>query len=179
MRALLLSLLTTALFVPLSLAAGPELVYPRIKRYGGVVPLPKAAQKPRRGTKVVLDITADPRLDAVIPGLERAARLLNLYAAAGVPEDGIKVALVLHGEATKAALNDRAYASRFLTKTNPNLPLIRELKKAGVEVYVCGQALHSKGFPMNEVVREVPVALAALTVVINKQAEGYAYVPGP
>ncbi len=156
-------------------AAEGELVYPRIKGYGGVVALPRAAQQPRKGTKVVLDITAGSKPDEVNKGLERAARLLNVYASAGVTE--VRVALVLHGDATRSALNDQAYATRFGTKTNPNLPLIRALRKEGVEVYVCGQALHYKHFPATEVAQEVPVALAALTVVINKESEGYAYLP--
>lgn len=40
-------------------------------------------------------------------------RYLNLSAADGVETADVKVALVLHGEATKAALSDAAYATRF------------------------------------------------------------------
>jgi intracellular sulfur oxidation DsrE/DsrF family protein len=165
----------------LSGAAGaePELVYPRIKGYGGVVPLPKAAEQPRKGAKVVFDITADAKADEVNKGLVRAARLLNLYAAAGLADGDVAVALVLHGEATRAALADKPYAARFGGKGNPNLPLLRDLKKAGAEVYVCGQALHEKKFPAEEVADEATVALAALTAVVNKQADGYACLPVP
>jgi intracellular sulfur oxidation DsrE/DsrF family protein len=86
---------------------------------------------------------------------------------------------VLHGEATKSVLNDAAYKERFQVEQNPNLPLIRELQKAGVEVLVCGQALNYKGFPDGEVADGVPIAAAALTVVVNKQSDGYSYVPVP
>jgi intracellular sulfur oxidation DsrE/DsrF family protein len=55
--------------------------------------------------------------------------------------------------------------------------VIGELRKAGVEVFVCGQALASKGFEESEVSEGVKVASAALTVVINRQADGYSYVP--
>jgi intracellular sulfur oxidation DsrE/DsrF family protein len=58
-----------------------------------------------------------------------------------------------------------------------NLPLIRELKQAGVEVFVCGQSLHELGFQAEEVVKEVPVADAAMLVLVNKQMDGYAYIP--
>jgi intracellular sulfur oxidation DsrE/DsrF family protein len=84
---------------------------------------------------------------------------------------------VLHGDATKSVLNDGAYKERFQIEQNPNLPLIRELQKCGVEVLVCGQALNYKGFSDGEVAEEIPIAAAALTVVINKQTDGYSYVP--
>ena len=59
----------------------------------------------------------------------------------------MKITIALHGEATRSVLNDAAYNSRFGVERNPNLPLIRELQRAGVEVLVCGQALNYKGFP--------------------------------
>jgi intracellular sulfur oxidation DsrE/DsrF family protein len=66
----------------------------------------------------------------------------------------VKIAIVLHGEATKSVLNNAAYKARFQIEQNPNLPLIRELQKAGVEVLVCGQALNYNGFPDAEVLTE-------------------------
>lgn len=40
-------------------------------------------------------------------------------------------------------------------KHNPNLPLIRLLQKAGVEVIVCGQALSYKKIERGEVAGEI------------------------
>ena len=67
--------------------------------------------------------------------------------------------------------------AKFGTDTNPNLPVLRDLQKAGVEVFVCGQALHYKGFKESDVAKDITVALAALTVVVNRQTDGYAHVP--
>ena len=89
----------------------------------------------------------------------------------------MKIAAVCHGDADKAVLSDAAYVARFKVTANPNLPLIRALKKAGVEVFVCGQSLHDLGFKAEEVAEEVPVADAAMLVLVNKQADGYAYIP--
>lgn len=158
---------------------GAELAFPIIADYGGVVPLKDAAEQPRAGAKVVFDATADAKPGEVNKALERVARLLNLYGAAGLKAADVKAAIVLHGEATESVLTDAAYKSRFEIERNPNLPLIRELRKAGVEVFVCGQALNYKGFAQDEVADEVAVAAAALTVIVNKQADGYAYAPGP
>ena len=156
-----------------------QLEFPIIPKQGGVLPRPNAAEQPRVGVKVVVDATADSTPAEVNKGLDRVARLLNLYGVAKLKADDIKITVVLHGEATKSVLNDASYQKRFQIEQNPNVPLIRELQKAGVEVLVCGQALNYKGFPDSEVVDGVPIATAALTVIINKQADGYSYLPVP
>lgn len=157
----------------------PALQFPIIAGYGGVSPRPTALEQPRPGAKVIIDATADSKPGDVNKGLERAARLLNLYGSAGLKADDIKIAIVLHGEATKSALSDPAYKSRFGVEKNPNLPLILDLKKSGAEVFVCGQALSYKGYEDAEVAEGLSIAAAALTVVINRQADGFSYLPVP
>ena len=157
--------------------SAPIVPFPRIMEHGQVVLLPNAAEQPRRGAKVVFDVSSESKPDEVNKGLDRAARLLNLYAAAGLAETDVRITLVFHGESTKAILTDKAYAERFAAETNPNLPLIRELKKAGIELHVCGQALHKKKYAADEVATEVTVAVSALTVIINKQSQGYVLMP--
>jgi intracellular sulfur oxidation DsrE/DsrF family protein len=153
------------------------LVFPLVPGHGGVVPLPRAAEQPKKGAKAVFDITADAKPGQVNKGLEQVARLLNLYGAAGLTARDVKIAAVFHGKADNAVLSDEAYAARFKVAANPNLPLIRDLKKAGVEVFVCGQSLHELGFKAEEVAVEVPVADSAMLVLVNKQTDGYAYIP--
>jgi intracellular sulfur oxidation DsrE/DsrF family protein len=170
--------LTAAVLCLSGMAQADEtLVYPIIPNVGGVVPLPDAAEQPRKGAKVVFDITADTKPADLNKGLERVARLLNLYGSAGLKASDVKIALVVHGEATKSVLANDIYRSKFATDKNPNLAVIGELRKAGVEIFVCGQALAYKGFERSEVSEGVKVASAALTVVINLQADGYSYVP--
>jgi intracellular sulfur oxidation DsrE/DsrF family protein len=109
-------------------------------------------------------------------GLESVARYLNLNADVGLKATDVKLALVLHGPATRAALNDSAYARHTTAKSNPNLDLIRELKACGVEVFVCGQSLARNQFAREEVAGDVAVAVSAMTVNVNKQQEGYSYL---
>jgi intracellular sulfur oxidation DsrE/DsrF family protein len=154
-----------------------KLVFPIIANVGGVVPLPTAAEQPRKGAKVIFDITADAKPGDVNKGLERVARFLNLYGSAGLKASDVKVAIVFHGEATRSVLTDGVYKARFGADTNPNLPVLRDLQKAGVEVFVCGQALHYKGFKEPDVAQDIAVALSALTVVVNRQTDGYAHLP--
>ena len=152
------------------------LLYPQVARYGGIVHTPKAAEPPRQGAKLMFDITADGKPDEVNKGLESVARYLNLNAAAGFKPNDAKLALVLHGGATKAALDDTAYAKHTTAKKNPNLELIHELKACGVEVYVCGQSLARNKYAFAEIAGDVTLAVSAMTVNANKQLDGYAYL---
>ena len=161
-------------------ATGANLLYPVIEGYGGVVAIPDAVEPPRAGMKVVLDVTSEAKKpEEVNKGLDRAARLLNLYGVSGLTPSDLKLTVVLHGEATMSVLSDEAWESRLQMQYNPNLPLIQLLQKAGVEVIVCGQALSYKKIERSEVWPEIPVAAAALTVLMNRQTDGYAYVPVP
>ena len=155
---------------------GHTLHFPQIARYGGIVTVGDAAEPPRRGIKIVFDITADSEPKELNKGLESVARYLNLNAQAGFKPSDAKLALVLHGAATKVALSDSAYAKYTDATTNPNLELIHELKACGVEVFVCGQSLARNKFAADEVASEVTVATSAMTVNANKQQDGYAYL---
>ncbi|MGD9723634.1 MAG: DsrE family protein [Pirellulales bacterium] len=151
-------------------------LFPQVARYGGIVRTPDAAEPPRRGAKIVFDITVDSGPEELNKGLESVARYLNLNAEAGFKPTDVSLALVLHGPATMAALSDAAYAHHTTAKTNPNLELIRELKGCGVEVFVCGQSLARNKFTPAEVAGDVFVAVSAMTVNANKQQDGYSYL---
>lgn len=158
-------------------ATEKKLVFPIVEGVGGVLPRPNAAEQPRAGAKVVFDVTNDTKSSDINKGLDRVARLLNLYGSIGLKASDIKISVVLHGESTKAALSDASYETRFEVEKNPNLPLIQKLQSLGVEIYVCGQALNYKSFEDSEVAENIPIAAAALTVVANKQADGFSYIP--
>jgi intracellular sulfur oxidation DsrE/DsrF family protein len=156
----------------------PAKLFPVIEGYGGVFPI-QGEEGPRKGSKVVFDVTGDAKeAGQAVPGLERAALLYNLAGREGVKPPELHVALVLHGNATKYALSDEAFQAQF-GKPNPNAELIRRLTKAGAKLYVCGQSVVKNGFDPKTVAGEVKVASSALTAVVNKQSEGYAYVPAP
>lgn len=164
--------------------ADPQFEHPVFKQHGGVVTLPEAAHQPRKNSQVVLDIAAADKSGGVIKGLDRAALIVNQYAAAGFDRKDLRVAVILHGPATQAALTDQAYvahsspyATDLGTTGNPNLKLLKELREAGVDLFVCGQALAHQGYATTEVAEPVQVAVSAATVVINLQMDGYAYIP--
>jgi intracellular sulfur oxidation DsrE/DsrF family protein len=175
---LLATIVAVASVVGASLAAGeePMFVNPLIKGYGAIAVQPDVAQQPRKGAKIVFDITADAKPEEVHKSLESVARYLNLNAQAGHAASDVRLALVVHGGATKVALNDKAYGAKTGAATNPNLALVRELKKHGVEVYVCGQSLARNKLPLADVAPEFTVAASAMTVNVNKQLDGYSYL---
>src|SRR3954469_6170245 len=82
--------------------AADKLVYPIIPKVGGVAPLPDAAEQPRKGAKVGFEIPADARPADLNKGVERVARLLNLYGSAGLKAAAGKIPLGMHRGGTEA-----------------------------------------------------------------------------
>ncbi len=158
-------------------ASAQQPTNPVIADHGVVVKLPSAAHQPREGAKFLVDLTqgADPA--ELNPALKKVAKFVNIYAGGGLEPVEAQVAVILHGDATLAALNPDAYATRFKTAGNPNLDLLHRLHEAGVEIIVCGQSLISKGSKPEEVAVFIDTAVSALTAMVNLQTDGFAYVP--
>jgi len=163
--------------VPNQSRKGPNYSNPAIAKYGKVVQLHTAAQQPRDGSKIVVDVTKGGEPDKLNPAIEKVARFVNIYRGAGKKPATVDIAIVLHGEATLALLNADAYSKRFETKGNPNLDSLHELHEAGVKMFVCGQSLIGKGATSEEVVVFADVAVSAMTSLVNLQADGFSYVP--
>ncbi|WP_374569918.1 DsrE family protein [Phenylobacterium sp.] len=150
-----------------------------IPGYGSVAPLPDAREQPDAGRdyKAVFDISGAPKApDKVTPGLDRAARLVNILTAGGVPADKRHIALVVHGGATDAVTTDEVYAKRHDGLKNPNTALIAALQAAGVSVRICGQSMHGRGYTPADLAPGVQVDLAALMTVTHLQLDGYALI---
>ena len=154
-------------------------LHPVIKNYGGVVHLPNAVQGPRDGSRICVDLTSGGEPDKLSASIEKVARFVNIYSAAGKEAAKVQIAIVLHGEATLSVLNADAYSKTFETEGNPNLDCLHELHEAGVDIYVCGQSLIRKNGKPEDVVVFADVAVSGLTTLVNLQADGYAYIPLP
>ncbi|MDQ7995254.1 MAG: DsrE family protein [Luteibacter sp.] len=110
------------------------------------------------------------------PGLDRVARSVNLYTDAGVPLNHLHVVAIVYGGATDLVLDQTHYREK-LHADNPNLAVIDELRKAGVEVSVCSQAIAGHHYSFGWVDPRVTVSLSGLTTVTALQAQGYAFMP--
>jgi intracellular sulfur oxidation DsrE/DsrF family protein len=169
--------LAVGLAMPAMAMAG-EWVTPAIDGYGGVHPLPHAMVQPnpKHRYKAIFDVTShakDP--SEVNPGLKHVARAVNAFASAGVPLSHLHFVAIVHGPATSAILSDAAYKKLF-NVDNPNIDLLSKLKKAGVKVFVCGQAMYDLKYPLADVSKDVHVALSALPTVVIYGDMGYAYM---
>lgn len=151
--------------------------HPVISDHGSVVQLVDAVQQPRAGARIVVDLTSGGDPKQINAGLEKVAKYVNIYAGAGAEPAEVQIAVVFHGDATLAVLNPDAYSAKFETSGNPNLVLLQQLHESGVELYVCGQSLISKGSEPEDVSASVETAVSALTALVNLQSDGYAYVP--
>lgn len=153
--------------------------FPRIEGAGGVYPLPAGVDMPAADVVhrlLINTTTADTTATGINRHLDAAARALNLYALAKVPPDNLKVALVVHGKATPLVLSDARYREHF-GKPNPDAALLARLRQAGVEIYVCGQALSHQGHAVADVRDDIRVAQSAMSKLVELQAAGYGLIP--
>jgi Uncharacterized conserved protein len=157
-------------------AADVKWSYPAIAGYGPVHVWPDVTMKPSPGEtyKAVFDVTKPSKKPGkVSPALTHVARAVNVFAAAKVPLDHLKFVVIVHGKATPIILNDKAYRAKYGV-ANPNLKIIAALRKAGVKVLVCGNALADMKFDPQEVNPDVKVALSALSTLVILEDQGYA-----
>ena len=147
-----------------------------IPEAGAYWPIPNAAVQPdkTRDFKAIYDATRPAtKPEDVIPAVARAASLVNALSATGLPPQHRKLAIVFHDDALPAVLRDETYKEKYGI-ANPNLTLIHRLREAGVELFVCGQSLHSHQIDPAKVIDEVKVATSATIVSVTYQNRGYA-----
>lgn len=152
---------------------------PTIQAAGKIHPLPQAAYQPDTKSiyKMVFGLTtATAEPGAISPGLQRVARAVNLYVNAGVPLQHLRLVAVASGAATPMALNDAEYQKQYGT-LNPNLPVIEQLCRVGVDIAVCGQAVAEHHYLHDWIDKRVTLALSALTTISDLQQKGYALMP--
>ena len=110
------------------------------------------------------------------PVVNMAGSELNTLAAHGVTRARTHFVVVFHTSASDEAVLDNAHYRARHGVDNPNLPVLAALKREGVELYVCGQALMADGVPLEAVSREVTIAEDGVVVLMTYGAEGYAHL---
>ena len=159
-------------FAPLSAQQPLTPVVP----FGGIYDVPEATVRPDPllEYRIVVDVFTGAELpEDVAAGVHNVARMLNLFSVGGVPPDHLTVVLAIHGGATYGVMDNASYRERFEVD-NPNLPVLRALKDAGVKVTVCGQSLISREIDPADVAPEVDIATSMLTTVATYQMMDYA-----
>ncbi len=195
-QAALAALALTALFLPLQpalahkapakAATGTTWVYPVIAKFGGVHPRADADVRPdpTQNYKIFVDVVSTSHDPSRMYGsLERLARLVNLMAYAGVPADHVHIVALLDRGSGMAALTDKTYVEMMqrhggddTLKANPNLPVLHALKKAGVKLMVCSQAMAELGLKDSDIDPDVTITLSALTDPVVYGHKGYTFM---
>jgi intracellular sulfur oxidation DsrE/DsrF family protein len=147
-----------------------------IPQADGYVEIPNVALGPTKESKyqAIFDATrpAD-KPSQLVPALNMAGSEINALAAMNAPLSNAKFAIVFHGPAVDGILDNDHYRAKFATD-NPNLRVIAEMKKHGVEFFVCGQYLAAEKIDPKILTRDVTVAADALLVLMQYQNKGYA-----
>jgi len=162
-------------FLPFSAIADGPSPGPVIENYGAVFAVPEGSFNllADKKYKILMDIGKGPDDPAALNrSIESAARFLNMHARNSIKPENLELTIVLHGSGIHAALNDEAYSEHFLVD-NANKNLIAALKKAGVDIYVCGQSAAYNGYSAEELLPEISWAVSAMTVHVRLQQDGY------
>lgn len=172
--ALTIALLTTAHQAPAQ--QWPQPKAPVVPGADGYVSIPRAAVPPDRARtyKAIWDATmkADTP-DGILPSLRMAGSEMNALGVAAVPLKNARFVFMVHGPAVDGILNDVAYKAKF-GMANPNLKVIKDLRRAGVLFYVCGQTLAASQIDPRSITSDVVIAADALLTLMTYHADGYA-----
>ena len=101
-------------------------------------------------------------------GFESAARFINMHVAHGVPEENIRIAVVVHGK----AVNDL-----LASPDNASADMVRAMLDHGVRFIVCGQSAAAYGVTQDDLLPGVETALSAMTAHALLQQRGYTVNP--
>lgn len=173
-----------ALAFAFSLAALPALAQteafhagPVIPDYGKVASIDADFGIPKNMKfKIRFDVTAAAKPGEVNRSFDTAARFINMHVENGVPIENIKLALVVHGPATKDLTKNERYEADT-GAANANAPLIAALIDKGVRVYLCGQAAAAHNVSKEDLLPGVQMSLSAMTAHALLDEEGYVLNP--
>jgi intracellular sulfur oxidation DsrE/DsrF family protein len=157
-------------------AKWPAPVSPVVPGASGFVIIPNAAVPPTatHEYRAVWNATrAAAKPGELIPALDMAGSELNALGAMRIPATHAKFVVVFHDAAMDALLDDAHYRRKYGV-ANPNLPVIRDMKRAGTRFYVCGQNVAFAGIDPATLTKDVAIASDALIVLMTYQNDGYA-----
>ncbi|MCT2559279.1 DsrE family protein [Tsuneonella sp. YG55] len=125
---------------------------------------------------VAFDVPGAAELGELNPAIERAAKFVNMHVAHGVPEDDIRIAIVIHNVAVFDTLTEDARSAHGLGE-NASAAMIRAMLGQGVRFIVCGQSAAGLGVRRDELIPGVEIALSAMTAHALLQQHGYTLNP--
>ena len=172
-------LLVTAFVLSAAAFAAEPTTGPHVMAGGPAFEVPDRDVPLRDGHKyrVVFEATEHPgEMTDINRELTVVGRFMNMHGKNGVPLENLDVAVVVHGKALLAVMNDETYREMHGV-SNPSLALLNDLAAAGVRFYACGQSLGFRGLDKKVLAEPVKVGLSAMTMLVTLQSDGYAFLP--
>lgn len=142
---------------------------PVIENYGPVAVLDDFEPLPDSVSfKVAFDVAKAAEDGKASRQLESVARFLNLHGRAGVPEENMSLAIVVHGPASADLVANDANASQNL---------IEALLEAGVRIELCGQTAAYREISKTDLIPGIVITHSAMTSHALLQLDGYTLNP--
>lgn len=177
MRIKKLTSLLVLVFACVRLVNSQTVLHPVIKNYGGLNDVPFAIDKPDPSLVYNIVVEVSEKIEnpkEVYPPLEHIARMYNLHVYGGVPQKNLHVAAVIWGFGIPVIMNNEAYKKKFGVD-NPNIGIIEEMKKAGIDFFGCGQSIRKFEIDPVTINPNVTPAISRFTTVSTLQLKGYAF----
>lgn len=160
----------------ISVSKAQTVLHPVIKNYGAMTDVPFAVDKPDPSLVYNIVVEASEKIEnpkEVYPPLEHIARMYNLHVYGGIPQKNLHVAAVIWGFGIPVVMNNAAYKKKYGVD-NPNIAIIEEMKKAGIDLYGCGQSIMRFDIDPATLNPNITPAISRFTTVSTLQLKGYA-----
>tara|TARA_R110000824_G_scaffold211072_6_gene397064 strand:- start:1541 stop:2086 length:546 start_codon:yes stop_codon:yes gene_type:complete len=127
--------------------------------------------------KIAFDVAKEADPGKINRTIESAARFINMHVAAGVPEENIHLAIVVHGGASFDLTSQEFFAAHKDGKENASAAAIAQLQEHGVQFYLCGQSAAAHGISNADLLPGVKMSLSAMTAHALLQQQDYSLNP--
>ncbi len=177
-----------ALTLALALAAAPLAAQdmsafrpgPVLAEFGPHAPVPGVEQLPADTEfAIAFDVSTPAAEGGANRGFESAARFLNMHVAHGVPQENIRLVVVVHGKAALELLTDASHAANPASRKgdNPSGRLVEALLAEDVRFILCGQSAAAYGIKPEDLIPGVEMSLSAMTAHALLQQSGFTVNP--
>ncbi len=149
-----------------------------ISDFGNVATVVSDVEIPE-GTKfkVRFDVGRKANANSINTTFDSAARFINLNVAAGMPEESMQIAIVVHGSAAQDVTRQAFYRAKNEGRNNQSEKAIATLLSHNVQFFLCGQSAAFQGIEKQDLLEGVKVAPSAMTMHALLDLQGYSLNP--
>ncbi|AMO72125.1 DsrE family protein [Sphingorhabdus sp. M41] len=126
---------------------------------------------------IAFDVATPAESGKINRTIESAARFINMHVAAGVPEENIRLAIVVHGGASLDLTSQEFFAAHKDGAQNASAAAIAQLQEHGVIFYLCGQSAAAHGIDNADLLPGINMSLSAMTAHALLQQQGFTINP--